>query len=63
MINGQATKGVWWMPWGKEPMKGAVSGETLRGGANILRSGDTRMGQPGQGHAWSLLKRRGKWVN
>ena len=31
---GQAIKGVWWMPWGKEPMKGAASGETRRGGAN-----------------------------
>ena len=33
---GQATKGLWWMPWGKEPMKGAVSGETRRGAANML---------------------------
>ena len=41
------------MPRGKEPKKGAASGETLRGGANILRSGDTRMGKPGQGNAWS----------
>jgi len=44
------------MPRGKEPMKGAVSGETLRGGANIHRSGDSRMGQPGQGDAWSLAR-------
>jgi len=36
LIYGQATKGVWWMPRGKEPKKGAVSGEMLRGGANIL---------------------------
>ena len=35
LIYGQATKGVWWMPRGKEPKKGAVSGEMLRGGANI----------------------------
>ena len=27
---GQAIKGVWWMPWGKKPKKGAVSGETRR---------------------------------
>jgi len=33
---GQAIKGVWWMPWGKEPMKGAASGETRRGAANML---------------------------
>ena len=31
---GQATKGAWWMPWGKEPMKGAVTGETHRGAGN-----------------------------
>ena len=56
--NGQATKGVWWMPRGKEPMKGVASDEMLRGGANILRSEDTRMGKPGQGHAWSHRKVR-----
>ena len=29
-LFGQATKGAWWMPWGKGPMKDAASGETLR---------------------------------
>jgi hypothetical protein len=29
----QATKGARWMPWRKELMKDAVSGETLRGAA------------------------------
>jgi uncharacterized membrane protein YjgN (DUF898 family) len=31
---GQATKGAWWMPWGKEPMKGAVTSEMRRGSGN-----------------------------
>jgi len=26
-------KGARWMPWGKGPMKDAVSGDTLRGAA------------------------------
>ena len=42
----QATKGAWWMPWGKRPMKDAASGETLRVGASNRRSGDIRMGKP-----------------
>ena len=46
------------MPRGKEPMKGVASDEMLRGGANILRSEDTRMGKPGQGDAWSHRKVR-----
>jgi len=29
-LNDQATKGAWWMPWGKGPTKDAASGETLR---------------------------------
>jgi hypothetical protein len=29
----QATKGARWMPWGKEPKKDAVSGDTLWGAA------------------------------
>jgi len=32
----QATKGAWWMPWGKEPTKDAASGDTLREGASNL---------------------------
>ena len=34
------------MPWLSEAMKDVVSCEKLRGGANYLRSGDFRMGQP-----------------
>ncbi len=34
------------MPWVKKPMKDAASGDTLRGGASNLRSGDFRMGKP-----------------
>ena len=26
----KATKGVWWMPWGKEPMKDATSSDIPR---------------------------------
>ena len=26
----KATKGVWWMPWGKEPMKDAISSDIPR---------------------------------
>jgi len=35
-LSDQATKGAWWMPWGKEPMKDAASGDTLRRGASNL---------------------------
>ena len=34
------------MPWLSEAMKDVVSCDKLRGGANYLRSGDFRMGQP-----------------
>ena len=34
------------MPWGKEPMKDAASGDTLRRGASNRRPGDVRMGKP-----------------
>ncbi len=39
-------KSVWRMPWLSEAMKDVVSCDKLRGGANYLRSGDFRMGQP-----------------
>jgi hypothetical protein len=32
-IDYQATKGARWMPWGKGPMKDAVSGDTPGGAA------------------------------
>ncbi len=38
-----------------ESMKDVVSCEKLREGANNLRSGDFRMGQPGPGYAGPLL--------
>jgi hypothetical protein len=34
-------------------MKDVVSCDKPRGAANKLRSGDVRMGKPGQGNAWS----------
>ena len=39
-------KGVRRMPWLSEAMKDVTSCDKLRGGANNLRSGDFRMGQP-----------------
>ncbi len=39
-------KSVWRMPWLSEAMKDVTSCDKLRGGANNLRSGDFRMGQP-----------------
>jgi hypothetical protein len=39
------------MPWGKEPMKGAVHSDMPRGAANKLRSEDARMGKPHTGDA------------
>ena len=42
------------MPWHEKAMKDVVSCEKLRGGANNLRPGDFRMGQPGSGNAESL---------
>ena len=46
-VRGQAKKSAGWMPWHEEPMKDVISCEKLRGGANIHRSGDIRMGKPG----------------
>src|SRR6186713_182684 len=44
-LEDQATLGGGWMPWGQEPMKGAAYGETPRGAASTLGSGDARMRQ------------------
>ena len=41
---GQASKGIWWMPWRLKAMKDVVSCDKPRGGANNCRSGDLRMG-------------------
>src|SRR5438128_9392912 len=55
--DGQATKGTWWMPWRQEAMKDVVSCDKLRGAASRRRSGDSRVGQPGQGYTWSSASR------
>ena len=34
------------MPWHQEPKKDVTSCEKLRGGANIHRAADIRMGEP-----------------
>ena len=39
------------MPWHRKSTKGAASCDKPRGGANGLRSGDSRMGEPARGHA------------
>jgi len=38
------------MPWQMKAMKGVVSCDKLRGGANNRRSGDARMGKPITSH-------------
>ena len=47
-LKGQAIKSARGMPWHQEPMKDVTSCDKLRGGANILWSGDFRMGKPGR---------------
>ena len=42
----EVMKGVWGMPWLSEAKKDVISCDKLRGGANILRSADFRMGKP-----------------
>ena len=59
---GQATKGVRWMPWYMEAMKGVISCDKPRGGANNLRSEDFRMGQPVSGYAGTLPVEHIDWV-
>ena len=44
--RGQAEKSARGMPWHQEPMKDVISCDKLRGAANKLRSGDSRMGKP-----------------
>ena len=43
IINDQANKSVWWMPWHQAPKKDVTSCEKLRGVANRPRSVDIRM--------------------
>ena len=44
-------KGARRMPWRGKSTKGAASCDKLRGGANGLRSADSRMGEPSGGNA------------
>ena len=53
LYGNEDTKGARWMPWHRKSMKDAASCDKLGGGANILRSRDLRMGEPGRGHARS----------
>ena len=50
-LGRQDTKGARRMPWHRKSTKGAASCDKPRGGANGLRSGDSRMGEPARGHA------------
>ena len=51
VFRSEDVKGARRMPWHRKPMKGAASCDKPRGGANGLRSGDARMGEPARGHA------------
>ena len=42
----QSIKGVWCRPRDLEPMKGVTTDEMPRGAGRMLRSEDSRMGQP-----------------
>ena len=44
-------KGARRMPWRGKSTKGAASCDKPRGGANGLRSADSRMGEPSRGNA------------
>ena len=50
------------MPRHMEAMKDVVSCDKLRVGANNLKSGDFRMGQPSPGHAGLLPLEYIEWV-
>ena len=50
-LESEDMKGARRMPWRRKPMKGAASGDTPRGGADGLRSGGARMGEPARDHA------------
>jgi hypothetical protein len=45
VVEGQATLGGGWMPWGQEPKKGAAHRDRPRGAASMRRSVGTRMRQ------------------
>ena len=46
VLTGQVRKSVGRMTWHQEPTKDVTSCDKPRGGANIHRSGDFRMGKP-----------------
>ena len=50
-LESEDVKGARRMPWRRKPKKGAASGDTPRGGADGLRSGGARMGEPARDHA------------
>ena len=50
-LESEDIKGARRMPWRRKPKKGAASGDTPRGGADGLRSGGARMGEPARDHA------------
>ena len=50
-LESEDIKGARRMPWRRKPKKGAASGDTPRGGADGLRSGGARMGEPSGDHA------------
>ena len=45
-LENKQNKGIWWMPWHKEPMKDVTGCDKPRGAANKLWSEDFRMGEP-----------------
>ena len=50
-LQDEDTKGARRMPWRGKSTKGAASCDKPRGGANGLRSADSRMGEPSRGNA------------
>ncbi len=61
--NGQKNQGEWRRPRHLETMKGADTGETLRGAGNKLWSEDTRIGQPLKLlHEFIVKKETTQWI-
>ena len=48
---GQVIKGLWWMPWGQGPKKGAARLREASVSCLANLAGDTRMGKPFLGHS------------
>ena len=47
---GQVIKGLWWMPWGQGPKKGAARLRKAPVSCLASLAGDSRMGEPVLGH-------------